>query len=223
LIELLVVIAIIAILAALLLPALGRAKKSAKTTTCINNLKQMYLVYAIYASDANDFIPTSNCWYEMLSSQGVTKLPISKKTDFRVCETNLDTWSKEAAAQGYFSGNPDNAWGWRFQWTGTYNVNWYLPGIAATGQYGNAISMYRVSKMSRLKSPGRLMLMGDGGGNPYSQYACCRRDESFHSFQIGWPHPSQTSVILHVDGHAVAMVIPKKIDWDSLVEPWKTE
>lgn len=57
LIELLVVIAVIAILAALLMPVLSQSQEQANTTRCVNNSREIGLAFLLYAGDNREHLP----------------------------------------------------------------------------------------------------------------------------------------------------------------------
>lgn len=204
LIELLVVIAIIAILASILLPALNRARDRADAIGCLGILKQYGTANQMYASGNADFsiITTRSgitgwryiqCmtpfWGGAVNNLGYGENVVSPSL---ICPSKRKLKKKNSAGK---MGIDD-----------TYGMSW-------DEVIGKSYVMY-CKKMTRLKSPGELMLVSDGvsfglqklASNPVAYWWFDGETNSKTAFATAYRHGGErrTNSVFY-DGHAAAL------------------
>ncbi len=206
LVELLVVIAIIAILASILLPALNQARMRAETISCLGILKQYGTANQMYASENDDFsIITARagisgwryiqCLTPFLgSASGVNSLGYGDNTvpPSLICPIKRKLKKKNSIGR---MGIDD-----------TYGMSW-------EEVIGKSYVMY-CKKMTRLKSPGELMLVSDGvsfalqklAANPASYWWFDGEANSKSAFAVAYRHGGErrTNSVFY-DGRAVTL------------------
>lgn len=157
LIELLVVVSIIAILTSLLLPALSTAREKAREISCVGNVKQIGVGIFNYIDDSDGFFPSYNLggeaatqmWYSNIDEKMRNVVPTSRTIEGEppvwVCPANKKPgWNYNTLSYGY-----------------NRNIgNFNREGIPATASFGNP-----VLRVSMIKSPPKVILIGDGDGN----------------------------------------------------------
>lgn len=152
LVELLVVISIIALLLAILMPSLQSARNQAKAVVCLNNMKQIGLAVVLYESKNNEYIlPCSKTsdgtlslaaplWYDILRQSKCLNYE-EKKAGVLHCPTHL-------------GGNM------------SYSANVFVMGITESKNMGPPWDeLWKVRKVSSLRSPADLVLMGERGSD----------------------------------------------------------
>ncbi len=161
LIELLVVIAIIAILASMLLPALNKARDKAKEIKCAANLKQIGSSAIMYTNDYNDYLPGNKRYpagiivYFGGSSTAGTSASEEKMVYYKgkglLCPSDTKPGSYKSLPYWDFK----NSYGWNYNYTAS-NDNKCLSDANGWG-----------IKLTQVKSPGRMLMVGDNGATEY--------------------------------------------------------
>ncbi|OHB58933.1 MAG: hypothetical protein A2Y12_20845 [Planctomycetes bacterium GWF2_42_9] len=166
LVELLVVISIIALLLAILMPSLQKARNQGKAVICLNNMKQLGLSVALYENKNDGYVTPGSktsdgelskagpLWYDILRQNKCLDYE-GKKAGVLRCPTHVLKTS-----------NSDDIV--------SYSTNVYVMGITEAGKLGPPWDeLWKVRKVTTLRSPGELILMGERGsdypiGNMYS-------------------------------------------------------
>lgn len=170
LIELLIVIAIITILAAMLLPALNKAREKAHATNCVNNFKQVGISMSLYLNDNDEMFPrygTSEGGKNLAWSGNLARgnyLPSAKSLICPAIPTSgeyVEKLQKRMDEKEFLYSSSTN-----LEWTYIsqgYNYN-YIGEVnrTASGAYSAKCNW---TKLSRLKSPSRIIQFADSKRN----------------------------------------------------------
>jgi prepilin-type N-terminal cleavage/methylation domain-containing protein/prepilin-type processing-associated H-X9-DG protein len=201
LLELLTVIAIIGILAAILIPVVGSVRKSARNATCLSNLRQLGVAFYLYVGDNRGSIPqfsiTSNPnmptyrWGCYGGGYGSVTKPLNAYVGRTHQNNNIEnpdvfTCPGDLALGGIDGSSPI------YGWSGTtYGSSYVVSQTIYTPGYG--VSSFR---MTDVKSPSKLVLMGD-----MMMFA-----PSYGTWAItSWHGGSNISNVLLFDGHVKSL------------------
>lgn len=169
--ELLFVIAIIGILAAILLPAIGRVRELGRKTACISNLRQLGVAFHMYVGDHRGLIPkfsitasndmptyTWGCYTGGYQNAQKPLNPYLDKTSRTNIHGDVFCCPGDLARGGIDGGSSANSavclWGNGA--SDTYGSSYVVSQAIYYAAHG--VPGFR---MTEVKSPSRLVLMGD--------------------------------------------------------------
>ena len=198
LIELLVVIAIIAILASMLLPALNKAREKAKGIRCVSTQKQIVLAFNAYFGDNNDFVPPADLgisitggtidgnvlFFYIKGSYGVT-------WEYLINPYYSHAKLKHSRMQNWICTTVEPPIG---------DVDRSKYTAPPTHHFG--ISYWaQKKKITRIKSPSKILLIGDSNYNKNTGLAYMYPIGSGGSQTLSTRHSGSANIIM-LDGHA---------------------
>lgn len=189
--ELLITIAVIAIIAGLLLPALGAARKKAHGINCVSNQKQLGMGMTMYLNAYDDMLPKSNVgspyWSLTFCQQKFITIPIL------LCPSVPNDWFVKKWRNTLESTLKDNR---------AYDSEFYNTWAFVCYGYNAKLDG---QKMTKAKSPGKLVLFGDSATKKATLKLNCFRindtaDESNYYLYV--PHGGLNECnVIHADGH----------------------
>ncbi len=201
LIELLIVIAIIAVLAGMLLPSLGMAKSIANTAVCTSNQKQIMQTLNVYANDWNDYVtwtPFNQTKYQ--NSYGPYPAYL------------IDNYGLDLKDSFTCSGISGKRTWWDREDRGSVELQ-------LNGHLSGGTGAPNPKKLSRIRRPGMILLLGDGGNNRQNGgngiLGKINPDMRRSFYQSGaneifsFRHYQYSAAVLtYVDGHAFTFRLP---------------
>ncbi len=191
LVELLVTIAVIAVLAGLLLPALGAARKKAHSINCVSNLKQLGTGMTMYLNIYDDLLPRANVaspyWSLTFCQQKFITIPTL------LCPSVPADWYAKKWRNTLVKTLDDGR---------AYDSEFYNTWAFVCYGYNSKLDG---QKMTKAKTPGKLVLFGDSAIKSAASklnYFRINDTADENNYYLYVPHGGLNECnVTHADGH----------------------